>query len=114
MTPREVRLLNQLVINEKVFVKDLRARIGALNPPQIALQVRRKGWGVKTGRITVFDRDGNLCHPGYYYFEPQERERAHMFLMEAGRAAATAQTGNILEQENSMKYQRQDSRGDKK
>lgn len=97
VTPREFRLLKSLAEDERVFVKDLRQQIGALNPAQIASQLRKQGWIFTTGFIAARDRDGKPCRPGYYSMDPQERERAHQFLIEIDRAAATARSDKISE-----------------
>lgn len=90
MSPRDMRLLRSLVEEEKVFVRDLRSRIGSLNPAQNALSLRKQGWKIQTDYIGVHDRDGVLCRPGYYWMDESERERARVFLEEAEKAAATA------------------------
>lgn len=100
LTRRERRLLKELILNDNVSVMDLRRRIGALNPGQIAFQLRSKGWQIKTGFFAVLDRDGNICKPGYYSLEPQEKERARILLEETDRAAGTARTESSLEQGN--------------
>lgn len=50
MNPRNKRLLQCLIEDEKVFVKDLRKRIGALNPAQNTFLLRREGWKIQTGK----------------------------------------------------------------
>ena len=89
MTPRNRRLLGALVTHEKVFVSELRTMVGALNPAQNVLSLRQLGWHIHTGRISVKDRDGNLCRPGFYRLEPKEKERAIAFLKEADGTATT-------------------------
>lgn len=103
MSPREKRLLNELGMNEKVSVKDLRSRIGALNPAQSKLMLVRRGWVIRTGYNAVHDRDGNLCRPGFYWMEPQERERARRFLEEANRAAGPALSVDSASEQSTFK-----------
>lgn len=90
MNPRDRRLLRCLVDNERVFVRELRSMIGALNPAQNAHSLRRKGWDIQTGYVTVPDRDGKACRPGYYWLEMSEKERASEFLKIAERAGGSA------------------------
>ncbi|MGD2169930.1 MAG: hypothetical protein PVI40_06795 [Chlamydiota bacterium] len=101
MTPREERLLRQLADKDKIFVKDLRALIGALNPAQIASNLRKQGWKIHTDYITMYDRDRNLCRPGYYWMDASERDRACTFLIKVEGAAGTApSTDDNLELQN--------------
>ena len=90
MSPRNKRLLQCLVDKERVFVRDLRSLIGALNPAQNALSLRKSGWNIQTDYIAVRDRDGKVCRPGYYWMETSERERAYEFLKVAERAGGAA------------------------
>ena len=90
MTPRQIRLLKELSSNEKVYVKDLRKCIGAQNPAQVAFSLRQQGWDISTGFITMLDRDGSICHPGYYWLSDVEREKAIKFLKEVSGAEETA------------------------
>lgn len=113
LSPREKRLLKELSLHERVSVRDLRSTIGALNPCQIALQLRRKGWKIDTGYMTVVDRDGKECRPGYYEMCFDERNRARDYLARADGAAATAQTGQISEQQHSKDDLDQNSKGGK-
>ncbi|NGX51164.1 MAG: hypothetical protein K1060chlam2_01024 [Chlamydiae bacterium] len=95
MSPRDMRLLRSLVEEERVFVRDLRSRIGSLNPAQNALSLRNQEWRIQTDYIGIHDRDGVLCRPGYYWMEESERERARIFLEKAERAAATAPSAKL-------------------
>jgi hypothetical protein len=95
MNSRQVRLLKVLSEREKVFVKDLRPLIGALNPAQVAFTLRKKGWTIQTGFISMLDRDGSLCHPGYYWLDSKERERAREVLERASGAVAAAPSADV-------------------
>jgi hypothetical protein len=90
ITPREIRFLKELVENERVSVKDLRQRIGALNPAQVKLYLVRRGWKIDTGYIPMVDRDGKFCRPDYYMLASGEKERARSFLESASRAVHAA------------------------
>lgn len=90
MSPREKRLLECLIENDKIMVKDLRKLVGALNPAQIAYALRMKGWKIKTDYIKVKDRDGKICSPGYYWMTNSERVRAKEFLKNTERADEAA------------------------
>lgn len=79
-TPREIRFLQELIEHEKVFVRDLRRPVGALNPAQIAFSLRKRGWDILTGFVNMLDRDGKACRPGYYQLEGKEKERARQYL----------------------------------
>lgn len=115
MSPREKRLLNELVQNQNVSVKDLRQRIGALNPAQIKLMLVRRGWVIHTDYSAVFNRDGNLCRPGYYWMAPHEKERARRFLEEANRAAGPALSDDgVLEHFNPKTCECNDIKGGRK
>lgn len=90
MNPRNKRLLEVLAKRDRVFVSELRKLIGALNPAQNTHELRQAGWKIHTGRIVTKDRDGRVCHPGFYSLEPDEQTRAGEFLLKADRAAGTA------------------------
>lgn len=92
MTPREMRLLKCLASSDKVFVRELRSLIGALNPAQNAMSLRKQGWRIHTGYVVVHDRDDVPCRPGFYWMEASEQARAQEFLEKTDRAAATAPT----------------------
>jgi hypothetical protein len=74
-TPRQARLVEALLNNHEVGVKDISSAIGSLNPPDVVMQLRRQGFGdiIKTRRFEVKDRDGKLCKPGLYYVDPGDR-----------------------------------------
>lgn len=90
MSPRDMRLLKSLVERRRVYVNELRLEIGSLNPAQNALSLRKQGWKIQTDYINMRDRDGRICHPGYYWIDDSEKRRARAFIEEAERAAATA------------------------
>ncbi|NGX46773.1 MAG: hypothetical protein K1000chlam3_00136 [Chlamydiae bacterium] len=94
MNPRNKRLLEVLVIRDRVFVNELRKLIGAFNPAQNAHELRRAGWKINTGRGVAKDRDGKTCRPGFYWMEPHEQARVIEFLKGADRAAGTAPSAN--------------------
>jgi len=94
MSGREKRFLKALLEKNKVFVKDLRTIVGALNPAQIAFTLRQKGWNIQTKFITMRDRDGLICHPGYYWLDDQEKERVRRLFEEAIGAVVPAPSEN--------------------
>jgi hypothetical protein len=68
-TPRQRRLLQALLDNADVSVKDVGPLIGALNPRQIVHELRQQGFHgiIQTRRFSVIDQDGKKCRPGSYY-----------------------------------------------
>lgn len=90
MNPRNKRLLEVLSKRDRVFVSELRKLIGALNPAQNTHDLRQAGWKIHTGRVITKDRDGRVCHPGFYLLEADEKARALEFLQKADGAAGTA------------------------
>ena len=96
MKQREKRFLKALLERDKVFVKDLRTIVGALNPAQVAFILRQKGWNIQTNFISMRDRDGLICHPGYYWLDDKEKERVQRFFEETTGAdnAAPLVDGN--------------------
>lgn len=112
MSPRNRRLLLCLVERERVFVRELRSLIGALNPAQNALSLRRGGWNIQTDYTTVRDRDGKVCRPGYYWLETSERERACQFLKKAERAGGAAPSaGDDIKLSDSQSSESNDNKG---
>lgn len=96
MRPREKRFLKALLEKDRVFVKDLRTIVGALNPAQVAFTLRQQGWNIQTKFVTMKDRDGLVCHPGFYWLDDTEKERAKRLLEETCGAdnAAPSADGN--------------------
>ena len=112
MNPREKRLLEVLVNCDHIEVRDLRELIGALNPAQLVFQLRKDGWAIQTGWLTVHDRDGELRHPGFYFLEPEERCRAIEFLERAGGAGVSApQTSENTSNASEETFNNDDSKG---
>ena len=70
--------------------------MGALNPAQVAFVLRQKGWNIQTRFISMRDRDGLICHPGYYWLDDQEKERVRRFFEDTSGAddAAPPVNGN--------------------
>ncbi len=67
-SPRQKRAL-QILLEGAISVKDLRVKIGALNPGQIIFELRRQGFHgiIKTRWFNILDQDGRLCRPGEYF-----------------------------------------------
>ena len=111
MSPREERLLRELVQNKRVFIRDLRERIGAQNPAEIKSQLVKRGWIIQTEFIAMLDRDGKRCYAGYYLIESVEQERGRQFLEEINRAEATAlQVDDVPELVNSKTVENKNSK----
>jgi hypothetical protein len=70
--PRQLRAIEALIEND-VRVQDLGSIIGALNPRQTIMELRRQGFYgiIKTRRFREKDRDKKTCWLGEYYI-PQE------------------------------------------
>lgn len=66
--PRQQRAL-EFLLKECIAVKDIGAKIGALNPRQVIFELRRQGFEdvILTRWFNVIDRDGRRCRPGEYY-----------------------------------------------
>ena len=66
---RQKRVVLALLEKKSVQVKDLGHMVGALNPRQSVLELRRQGFEklILTRRFVVWDRDGKKCLPGEYY-----------------------------------------------
>jgi hypothetical protein len=110
--PRQKRLIELLIDRDRVFVRDLRNLIGAENPAQITMTLRRKGWNIKTDFIQVFDRDGNPCRAGYYWMETDEQKKAIEFLNKNEGAATSAPPMKTIEVKPTSNSNR--NRGEKK
>lgn len=68
-TPRQKRAVKALLEATRIPIIDFGPIVGALNPRQIAMELRRQGWQgiILTIRYLVKDRDGKPCNPGAYY-----------------------------------------------
>ena len=68
-SPRQKRAIETLIIQVSIAVKDIGELIGALNPCQIVMELRRQGFSdiILTRRYSVKDMDGRTCQPGEYY-----------------------------------------------
>lgn len=66
--PRQQRAL-EVLLKECIAVKDIGAKIGALNPRQVIFELRCQGFEgvILTRWFNVIDRDGRRCLPGEYY-----------------------------------------------
>lgn len=73
--PREYRLLVQL-LKKPTYRKDLNEIIGAINTPQNALELRRRGLSLPCRRIWLKDRDGKRCNPGIYALTEEDKKLA--------------------------------------
>jgi hypothetical protein len=84
---RQLRAIEALVEND-VRVQDLGSIIGALNPRQTIMELRRQGFYgiIKTRRFREKDRDKKTCWPGEYYI-PKEYK---FLVMEVIKKCATS------------------------
>lgn len=66
--PRQQRAL-EVLLEGCVTVKEIGAKIGALNPRQVIFELRCQGFEgvILTRWFNVIDRDGRRCRPGEYY-----------------------------------------------
>ncbi|NGX51768.1 MAG: hypothetical protein KR126chlam5_00051 [Candidatus Anoxychlamydiales bacterium] len=94
LSPREKRLIQVLLKETKVYVKDLRQHIGAQNPAQIKFQLKKKGFNIYTGFDDVHDRDGKSCKAGYYWLDDVEKQRIYEFLKKNDEAATTTSSNH--------------------
>lgn len=65
-TPRQYRLAKALIEQGRVWRKDLDDIVGALNSPQVKMEMLNNGWPIVCERVSVRDQDGKVCRPGYY------------------------------------------------
>src|SRR5262245_29138041 len=72
-TKREYRTAHYLAKFGSVSRKELDDVCGALNSPQIIMEMRRNGWDIRCKRIEMRDRDGKFCRPGVYYVSGEVR-----------------------------------------
>lgn len=81
-TPRQERAIEALLANREITVKQLGSIIGALNPPQIIMELRRQGFEkiIQTRRFNLPDRDGLLCYPGAYFIPDELKSIAKQAL----------------------------------
>ena len=79
--PRQQRAIVALLCNESVRIQDMERIIGALNPRDVIMQLRRQGFvGIRTRRFTTLDRDAAICYPGEYYIQPEDKEYYKLIL----------------------------------
>ena len=50
--------------------EDLDKKAGCSNGPELVAQLRRKGIEIFCQRVSVIDRDGEVCQPGRYAAVP--------------------------------------------
>lgn len=96
---RQKRALEILLSTPSINVRELGRLIGALNPSQVILELRRQGFGdiIHTRRCVVHDRDGKLCHPGEYYMPEEFKEKVALVLNKnTSREAQTSQEESTL------------------
>jgi hypothetical protein len=71
--PRQRRAVEALVERDSIQVQEIGTLIGALNPRQTIMELRRQGFDgiIKTRRFRQQDRDKKMCWPGEYYIPPE-------------------------------------------
>lgn len=84
LSNRQRRAIEVLLSRESISVKDIGPQIGALNPRQIIMELRRQGFSeiIITRRFTVYDRDGKRCLPGEYFIPTELKPDANKALEE--------------------------------
>lgn len=97
--PRQKRAIEALLKHPKIPVKDLGPVIGALNPRQIIMLLRRQGFKniILTERITVIDRDRRKCSPGVYYIPDRLKPVARAALEDAPATSLTEAQDQIIQ-----------------
>jgi len=93
-TPRQVRAVEALLAHpEGIPCKELGDLIGALNPHQTVMELRRQGFGgvIITKRFEVEDRDGKRCRPGLYLIPDKHCERVKKALKESATGSAATE-----------------------
>lgn len=73
-TLRQARLLEALEI-APLTRREVDKVSGALNGPQIVLELRRRGLEIPCELIVVYDRDGNRRETGRYSLTPRDLEK---------------------------------------
>lgn len=84
-SPRQRRALEALLAYpEGIPCKDLGPIIGALNPRQTVMELRRQGFhdAIVTELFETRDRDGRRCRPGSYLIPSTLHEWVHQALNE--------------------------------
>lgn len=79
ITMRQHRALAALLRGD-LFREELDRVCGCSNFPEVAAQLRRKGFKLLCTRVIRSDRDGLPCRPGIYHLLPESRAIAHRLL----------------------------------
>lgn len=81
---RQKRAIATLLSVDSIAVKDIGPIIGAHNPRQTIMELRRQGFLgiIETRRYTILDRDGKICRPGEYLIPSQLKPIARKVLDE--------------------------------
>lgn len=93
---RQMRALENLLVKGSYTVSEASKIIGAANPRQSIMELRRQGFGelIKTRRFPVKDRDGKDCYPGEYYLPPEYRPLVERVLKDYQNRSSTTGEGN--------------------
>ncbi len=78
-TSRETRLAKCLL--KRVHSRlELGPKVGALNIPHHVMMLRKKGIPIKMKTKAIIDQDNNVTHPGFYYFEEDDKDSVRKLL----------------------------------
>ncbi len=100
-TQRQKRAIEELLSRDYIQVNDMGPLIGALNPRQTIMELRRQGFLgiILTRRFYIDDRDGKGCRPGEYYILKEQKPLAREALNKYA-ASTSANAKAAVEQMN--------------
>ncbi len=106
-SPRQRRAIKALCQTEAIPSYDLAKIVGTTNIAEIILELRRRGWVIKTTLFEIVDQDGHICRPGKYSLDESYKNEAKRLLTKNGAgAAATAPIPRTVRHHNSNHSQR--------
>lgn len=79
LSQRQKRVITALLA-APIMREDLDALAGCSNGPELVAELRRKGFSLLCERVERYDRDGNVCYPGRYFFTQNDKKRARVLL----------------------------------
>jgi len=106
-SPRQRRAIQALCQMEAIPSYDLAKIVGTTDIAEVILELRRRGWVIKTTLFEIVDRDGHICRPGKYSLDASCKNEAKRLLAKNGiGAAATAPITRTVRHHNSKHSQR--------